>query len=685
MRFLRIILMLFCMLLLAVLVLGGGGYGFYHYAAAHPAPWMYRLLSGPVSRELALQQLEAVDLEISARSNPPGISGRCAIRLTGSAERTRCHFLLNRGLRITSVSCEGRARTWLRLGEMAAVSIPDASAGTTVEIEYEGVPESVAGLSCLFDRNRIILPRRTFWYPMDMHSFHEFTCRLRLPEGMMHAGGKLEAMESGQEIHTITMAHPVMGAALAAGRYARTARKRGEIWYFLYTPETPAPEEEAFFEWGIRAHQHMTSLFGGDGFSAQHLILDPAVHTAFNGANAVTAMAPPEHPERREERAALARLLARNWWGGTVSGRWFQARPRGSAWLHEGLSGYAAWRTLRDLEGRRAAIRFREEQRIPAQPGLPLKIPGLADAFFGQKRTKRLLETGAPWTAWMIANSTGHDAFIAACHNTLAIHRHSTINSATFFHELQLASEKPLDEMLRVCFEHSGSFDYALEQVAMEGNKVQAVLGNRGGIPAAAPLEIAVVSGDTIRFHTVRPGIGGGVFLLPADGGADRVILDPGFDAPDVRRANNVWPRMIWPAELSAAGENSLALRARSEWMDETPGMTFVWRPGMEKPLRTAAPAPSAAAADPVSRFPRVWMDEYDMLRITKAEHCSGSPIPLPGEVLDFTRDAAALYALTAETRRLLPARAWARYYLWRIPLDTLQPERLEFRPDQSF
>ena len=76
------------------------------------------------------------------------------------------------------------------------------------------------------------------------------------------------------------------------------------------------------------------------------------------------------------------------------------------------------------------------------------------------------------------------------------------------------------------------------------------------------------------------------------------------------------------------------------------------------------------------------WRDPAGRLRVALV----ATPVPryvdVPGEVIAYDwagRDA--LFCITAEPPRGLPMLCHADYALWRVPADTLEPERVEFDP----
>jgi len=76
------------------------------------------------------------------------------------------------------------------------------------------------------------------------------------------------------------------------------------------------------------------------------------------------------------------------------------------------------------------------------------------------------------------------------------------------------------------------------------------------------------------------------------------------------------------------------------------------------------------------------WRDPAGRLRAALV----ASPVPryvdVPGEVIAYDwAGEDTLFCITAEPPRGLPMLCHADYALWRVPSDTLEPERLDFDP----
>jgi hypothetical protein len=248
-----------------------------------------------------------------------------------------------------------------------------------------------------------------------------------------------------------------------------------------------------------------------------------------------------------EHFAFLARNVAYNWWGNTVTGRWFARKPEATSWLVHGFAEYSAWLALRGVKGKAEQLRYVESLHCPPSIDFPMKAISLRDAYEPplpmSPTDPSFISVRQPFTVSVFAAQAGEDRFLEACKNILRLHRYRPVPYLAVLQELERASETNLRETFRVWFERSGTFDYAIDDVSQDAASLRVSVSNPGDIPAFGELYVALVTSSGTTLHAIEPGAHGGSFHLPAVAPVTAVILDPEFRYPDMRRENNTWPR----------------------------------------------------------------------------------------------------------------------------------------------
>ncbi len=505
-------------------------------------------------------------------TNPQGTISATADLHFEIVDTSRNSFvcLLNPGLTITSAEVHGTAVRWIRNGRVVTLNASDPlPIGTpvTVHLEYGGRLSGDAYMPATIGGDRVILPHLSLWHPVDLNSFFPIQATVDVPSGWVPALDNVAIKPNGnrQQV-TWKEDRPVLGSTFIAGPYEHRAQRHGNVrcTYFYVDDGTanPTPIIDAMGS----AYSYLRTMFGSDDFDRVCAVSDPNIAAGFNGGNAVLGFPSKFPSESRDQFALLAREIACNWWGNTVTGRWFARQPEATSWLDQGFAEYSAWLTLRGVKGKSDALRYLETLHCPPSIDFPMKMIAIADAYRepvpGTATDPLYIYVRQPYTLSVLAAETGEERFLAGCKNLLRIHRYRSISYIAALQELELASESDLRETFRVWFERDGTFDYAVDDVSQDNDAVRISISNPGDIPVFGNMTVALITADGVVTRAIEPGANGGSFLFQVHAPVATVILDPEFVLPDMRRANNIWPRRTVPRLVHAGTGGNAVLTA---------------------------------------------------------------------------------------------------------------------------
>jgi hypothetical protein len=548
------------------------------YFAGKTGSEMHRIFSGQ----------RILEVVVEATIVPPAPATESAGSLTATAdltfsilhgERNELLFLLNPGLTVTDAQLNGESIRFSRDGEIVLLKSPTPlPEGTpvSVHVTYIGSPSEDTLLPAVIAPDRVVLPQLSFWHPSDLTSFFPMRCTVEIPQAWIPAINGANLVEEGSSKRVSwEEARPVLGATFIAGPYRQIARTHGAVHCNLFWDESSPVDTAKLLNAIGDAYSYLRVLFDSDGFDHVSVVADPNIVTPFNGSNSIVGFPVDSFQSSREQFALLARHLAYNWWGNTVTGRWFPQQPEASSWLVHGFAEYSAWLALQGVKGKTDYLRYVESLRCPPSIGFAMKTIALRDAYRdpspGTESDSSILFVRQAYTLSVFAAEVGEDQFLNACKNLLRIHRYRAISYTAALQELELASEGNLRETFRVWFEREGTFDYAVEDVLQDGPAVRVQISNPGDIPAFGELQLALVTSQGTTLHPVEPGANGGSFLVPTNAPIESVILDPLFAFPDMLRANNVWPRRVVPRNVVASPDGRLLVTGSSNPMSEGP------------------------------------------------------------------------------------------------------------------
>lgn len=589
--------------------------GYRAFLATAP-PWKNNLAGAMMERAVAGQKVAATSVRIELQPSSHRLRGQATLDAdpgSAASPSTTFEFLLNPGLKVLSARVDGAEASVVRMGPRISVKgRPVAKKQSTrIEIAYEGEMSGESPDTACLSESSVLLPMLSFWYPIDLQSFSAFSCDAVLPETMSVAKGIAREdppLGDGRRRVRWEEPRPVLGATLAAGHFQHEQRAYGDFTCHLYRTPDCQLDAAVILEWVGSAYNYYATQWGPDGFGGVDMVIANAARNAFNGGNGVIVLGPGTSAAELDTIVPTLALVARNWWGGTVTGRWINPRREAGAWLVEGMSEYAAWQAVRNRLGQAAYLRWLEHQ------GSPTAIKPLTDITLAELRDDEVGEgyvrVRGAYTALMIEEWAGKEAFATGCRNFLQIHRYATASSASLERELDLAAQAPLGDLFRTELDRTGQFDFGIADVGLEDHKIRVTIGNQRGARGFIPLEVALVGDAGIVFERVDPVEG--VYEFNTDDPVNRVVLDPFFKYPDRARADNLWPRQIWPETLAASADGRLAITTKSEWLQPAEGITIV---DMNNPDRERLEFP-----EPILGLPR-WTSNNNDLCIRARSH----------------------------------------------------------------
>lgn len=533
-------------------------------------PWRTSLAWQHMEALTGSQSITAAAVRVDLHPGE-GMEGETTLNIaTPGGDGSQVAVLLNRGLEVGRVTCDGVSVSYRRQDERVLVQLPQGTQACTLVFSYRGTLDPGNDSPLILSESEFIADRLQFWYPLDLNSFPTLAVTATVPEDfdVAWSGTLLEnQVQEGRRTVQWEESRPVLAAGLAAGRFKRISRVQGSIRCNIYASTLDESKAETWLTDLGDSYNYFHAQFGSDGFNQLNLVISSASKGAAHlGGPAI--LCSPEQLEKGDDTfVILARQVAENWWGDTVSGRWFSTRPEAGEWLLTGLSEYSAWQALRTLKGRRAYLRHQESLYCPPSIPGPMKAYNLERRLHPAEAVdERLFTVRGPYTAAMLAEYIGTDAFTRACRNFISVHRYKTVSYAALIHEMSLASEKPLDELVLVWFDRPGVLDYAISGVTVDGDRVHVTVENAGDIPAYVPMELGLVTEDGYQVQSIEPGVHGDTLSFAVTGPLKRVVLDPEFALADMRRTNNAWPPTQWPAALAVSRSGRIALLSETEW-----------------------------------------------------------------------------------------------------------------------
>ena len=595
------------LLVLSVLAGAAGGYGALYLLFEGHLPWRFSLPWQQMESLLEGQVLTGTALEIALDSGSGRIDGEAALSVVHpGGDGSQVVLLLNPGLAVSAITCDADPVSWRRQGERLVVQLPSGTAACTLTVTYGGLMTPANGSLLALSPEAFLADRLQFWYPLDLKNFGDFSALLRIPDGWDAAwsGTLLEDMVAdGSRTVRWKENRPVLAVGLAAGRFQKVSRVQGGVRCNVFGARVDAAAAEPWLAALGESYNYFRAMLGADGFGQVNLVVAAGAPGVSRLGGPVIVCPPGALKNADDVFAILARQVAQNWWGDTVSGRWFSSRPEAGEWLVSGMSEYCAWQALRSIKGRRAYLRHMEQLHYAPELPAPMKSFNLGQRLRpGQAGGGDLRYARGPYIASTIAQYIGRDAFERACRNFMAVHRYTTVSYAALIHEMTLASEKPLDELVRVWFDRTGAFDYAVSDVVVEGGRVHVTIQNKGDIPACVPMDLGLVTVDGYQVYLIEPGVQGDSVSFPLDGVFKRVVLDPEFSLGDMRRANNTWPPTQWPMALDVSRNGRIAMLSQTEWGDASARRLFVFSLADKAPeygIQAAGGAPFGFHWDP--------------------------------------------------------------------------------------
>ncbi len=565
---------------LSVALALGGGLGL-RYLYHDVWPWAESAAAADFRDGVGQQRITAVDVSVTVAAEDGALDAEATLTLEPRPGAAALHLVLNPGLRLQEVTVDGEAVGYRRRGRYLRVQVPgDAGLQShRVRLVYGGVPNDGAFQPVYRGAGEYIVPAYAAWYPTDLQSFTSFRCTVRAPRAWTPVfGGErvADTLEGGLRRVTWDTRRVAAGVPLILGDYERVSRTYGQVTFRVHYPADSAPPGDAPLQTLSEAHAALSALLGGTGFYNFDLVLTELAAPPFYTGHAGAVLPRALQAEDETQFLHLARLVAQDWWGGTVGARWFSPRTEAPAWMAASLPEYTAWELLRAVRGRAVWLRHKEQLAV-ARPERPLNAYGLEDLAHTAGTAKPTLYAYGPQVANMLAEYVGTELFWSACRRFITMHEHRTASLTAFRHELELLAETDLDEFFRAWFERRAHFDYGISDVAVTGDMAHISFVNAGTRLAPGALQVAVLGDGQVAWHAVRPGALGQSISVPARGEVTQVVLDPEFVTPDSNRADNIWPARAWPRHLGATGNGEVVVVVRDQW-DTQPPRVLAWQ-----------------------------------------------------------------------------------------------------------
>ncbi|MBI2424611.1 MAG: hypothetical protein HYV27_17400 [Candidatus Hydrogenedentes bacterium] len=533
-------------------------------------PWVLGRLAAEWERTLGAQRIESTRIEVALSPVEKRLSATAVMRIQvreGAAGAV--NLLLNPGLVIESVECEGRALRVKRRGNTLTLSTLEGGATHDVTLRYAGTPDAAVLQAPVIRPEEWLLPMFSFWYPLDLSSFSNLEGHITYPAGMklVHGGVVLEESEAdGVKSTAFREVRPVIGAALALGNYKEQVQTAGSTRATVRYTSGNEQALTALAQDLCALENYYRSIFGEDRFTGLQAVTSDAISEAHYGGNGILML--PELGSRSAPLpfADLARLVAQNWWGHTVGGRWFTTRPDGGEWLQSGLAEYSAWRALRHLRGQRPYLQYREEGFIAWDTDQPLSQVNMLERFRADTADAAPLRQKGGAICAMLAGRIGRETFDTVCANFLEVHRYSVVSHHALVHELEMVAEIDLQEFFRQWLDTVHTVDLAIASVRNEPGRVLIEIQDAGRIVWDGPMEIAVETDAGITLHQVRAEDRTTTIALPAATPATAAWVDPFLEIGDLNRANNRWPARLWLTGVEASASGEVLLRGMRQW-----------------------------------------------------------------------------------------------------------------------
>ncbi|MGI6461229.1 MAG: hypothetical protein ACOX5J_14270 [Candidatus Hydrogenedentales bacterium] len=616
-------------------------------------PWVQRFLDARMARAVASQRISAQTLGIEIYPDTGRLQGHGTLDIECSgAGLDVVSFVLNPGLDSFSALCDGQKLPVSRWGGLVRAALPEQLApgeSTQIAISYSGEISATALTDAEIHLDEVWLPWTACWHPVDFGSFAEFDCTVTIMGDLVLAGDVQEAFPpiEGRRSYRIQPAGKTLGIPLLAGGYSNRAGDLEDLQCTVYFEPGDEAIAEPLAASLPKTEDALCALLGGHELPTYAIVSRRCSTPRYLGLNLIAL---PRTPQRDENAAlaATATALAHKWWGQAVSPAWFPLFPDGGAWLLEGLAVHSGWSALRELNGKSALQEHLETVSLQ-----PLEKPLRALSALELARSKpnavmRIGNQGAFLARWL-ESGTGKDAYWAACRNVLHTHRGNVITLDAFRHALEIVSGHDLGEPFRACFDHTGLFDYAVEEVSSGDGAIRVTISNRGDRPSLQPLTIGVVTARGVDLHAIEAGGSGGTFSFPVDSPVSRVTLDPYFECPDAVRANNTWPRRDWPLSVAADSSGTIAVAQTHVWESQGAGSIRLLRNDRKsiESIRLPAPLTGPLLWSPGNSLlafgaGQAYIRRHDGQIHVLTERSGNLPVGWLGEQLILRRDSAA-------------------------------------------
>lgn len=490
-------------------------------------------------------------LDLSVQPDTGTVSGKVAIRFEQGRAVHRLPVDMAHTLQVMSVRLDGAPATFVRRGDMLAISLPQTTQAETVHeavIDYEGRPDPHALRFDTVDGKPAIasygMPRSAMqWWPnLDNLSMKADSADIDItvPKGLVAASNGVlvgeRTLPDGRHEFRWHEASPVYSDVISVaigpyvvtrGLYTSITGKSMPLAYYLYkADQSKARHEFAIVPDVLRTYE---KLFGPYPFLDEKYGIAEFAIPSFRehqtlpslGRGLIVGTAPVW--DLGNVANVIAHDLAHQWFGNSLT-----LRTWSDVWLNEGFATYAValWREKHDGE---AAYRtFMQGLDAASFPGT---VYIHDDTSTGNLLTPTTFNKGA-WVLHMLRHVMGDKAFFAALHAYVKANTDGLVDTATWIAACEHAYGKPLDWFFAEWIHGSGrpALHLTWKQVAgPAGSRLRLSIDQtQSGQVFTAPLDVLVNTSTGSTTRTVWLRHRHDAFELPVTGTTQAVVLDPG-------------------------------------------------------------------------------------------------------------------------------------------------------------
>lgn len=524
--------------LILIAALAGGVFWLQGSWEIEGLPWRVYLQQAQIARDQAAFQVLEMGLWLRVTPETRAISGEGVLRIVeegtdrsdGTNRTDRSVWLmLDPRIVLENLRDQDQAFSFRRWGHFVQVKVPASAGPVDLHFGLKGtLPAPVCDSSAL-----LAFSPEDYWHPVAPNHFMPITLELDLPvQWRPILGGEVKTTDAAEGRATFSWhsPHPLQALGLTLTREEDRKLQYGDVT--LHTFASQAERAAELLPKFGRVYGYFTTLLGPCGMPDIHCVFSTAIESPFTVAEGTLLL-----PSGKVTTEEVAEALAPLWWPGKLDGRIFSESPAAGAWMHVAIPQYLAWRAVEALEGEAALIEMLKRR---AEILAPLTKP-----IRGQERLDRFIAAPAysdeffnSQVARLLAKTVGEEAFTQALRNLMRA-PYQTVDVQRFLDELELVSERDLEEWARVWMDRVGPVDYGLTEARQEGGRLHVQVKNLGDFPSPVGLKVRIIA-DYTEDREITTGAASTRVSFDVSGAISSVTLDPEYVLPDLDRSNNL-------------------------------------------------------------------------------------------------------------------------------------------------